>query len=372
MIRLAKLIDTHRRLRQRRYARRMRDMAPLVRIRRMLGLFIILLLLHILAMTLFEGMGVGQALWLTLTTATTVGYGDVSPATPLGRLSTILLLYLGGIFVLGKIASDYFDYRVLRHEKMVKGQWRWEMKDHIVIINAPAKDAETYLGRLVEELRGSRGVAHKEVQILTTRFPEGLPERLRLQNVTHFNGHPNDMDNLMAVDVDDASHVLILARDEHDPASDIYSFDIIHRLKEVGVRGVILAECVEDENRSRMRQAGAHLLLRPIRAYPEMIVRAVETPGSESITEEFFSSKGAFPLRFELAVRDMTWGEVVSRMALKGIGTAIAFQDNDNHMVCYPSPDVPVNAKAIYLMIQEGRQPTMDMARNALRSTSGP
>lgn len=366
MIRLAKLAETRRKFQQRRRARRLCDLAPLVRIQRMLWLFVLLLAVHVLAMFFFEGMEVEQALWLTFTTVTTVGYGDVSPVTVPGRLSTIMLLYLGGIFVLGKIASDYFDYRITRHERMVKGQWRWEMKDHIVIVNAPTKDAETYLGRLVEELRGSRAIADKAVQVLTTRFPQGLPERLRTQNVTHFHGHPNDTDNLLSVDVGAASHILVLARDETDPASDIYSFDILHRLKEIGVRGEILAECVEDENRARMDQAGARILVRPIRAYPEMIARAVETPGSEAITEEFFSSGGAFPIRFNLTIQGLNWGDVVSRMALGGIGTAIAFLDQDEQMICYPLPELPVNAKALYLMIQDHRQPTLEMVREAL------
>ena len=76
---------------------------------------------HVIAMVGFEGMAVHDAVWLTLTTVTTVGYGDLFAATPLGRASTVVLLYVGGIFVLAKAAGDYFEYRSDVHGRKIKG-----------------------------------------------------------------------------------------------------------------------------------------------------------------------------------------------------------------------------------------------------------
>ena len=53
--------------------------------------------LHVVAMNQLEGLALHDALWLTLTTATTVGYGDLSPSTLWGRLATVILIYGGGI-----------------------------------------------------------------------------------------------------------------------------------------------------------------------------------------------------------------------------------------------------------------------------------
>ncbi len=46
----------------------------------------------------------GDALWWAMTTLTTVGYGDFSPVTPIGRVIAVLLM-LGGISLIGIVTA---------------------------------------------------------------------------------------------------------------------------------------------------------------------------------------------------------------------------------------------------------------------------
>ena len=52
---------------------------------------------HVLAMMEFEDLSLRHAVWLTMTTLVTVGYGDFAAKTALGQTSTILLLKTGEI-----------------------------------------------------------------------------------------------------------------------------------------------------------------------------------------------------------------------------------------------------------------------------------
>ena len=82
--------------------------------KQLLKLFAILftiLSLHIVAMLYFEGLNFEDAIWLTMTSATTVGYGDISAQTFYGRIATITLLYIAGIAILAQVAAMYFEYR---------------------------------------------------------------------------------------------------------------------------------------------------------------------------------------------------------------------------------------------------------------------
>ena len=87
------------------------------RIRFALVGLLILIGLHVAAMMAFEGLSLGEAVWLTFTTITTTGYGDLSAKTPAGRAATIVLIYLSGIFLLTQAGGAFFEFRILRRER---------------------------------------------------------------------------------------------------------------------------------------------------------------------------------------------------------------------------------------------------------------
>ena len=62
-------------------------------IMRTAAIMLVLISIHAGLMVYLEGMTLWQGIWLTLTTLTTVGFGDLSPATPYGQAATIGLIY---------------------------------------------------------------------------------------------------------------------------------------------------------------------------------------------------------------------------------------------------------------------------------------
>ena len=73
-------------------------------------------------MVLFEGYSLIDSLWLSITTITTIGYGDISAQTISGRLSTIILLYGGGIILLWELLSEYLNYKIIKRDRIIKGE----------------------------------------------------------------------------------------------------------------------------------------------------------------------------------------------------------------------------------------------------------
>jgi len=63
-----------------------------------LGALLVLLLLGAFVVSLAEGIDIGTALYFALVTATTIGYGDVTPVTVIGRITSVLLGVIGLIY----------------------------------------------------------------------------------------------------------------------------------------------------------------------------------------------------------------------------------------------------------------------------------
>ncbi len=327
-----------------------------------------MVMLHIIAMMYFEGLSLSDSLWITLTTVTTVGYGDLSAQTGLGRSATVILLYFGGIFILAKIAGDYFDFRLARRQKMLNGQWRWNMKDHIVIINTPTHNAEQYFERLISQFRAVTDYSEIPIQLLTPAYPDGLHPSLQKLGVIHYSGNANNEDNLSAVNIIDASQVIILSPDETDIMSDSYTFDILHRLKEMEIKGNLLVECVDDKNRNRFLEAGANSVIRPIRAYPELIVRAIVAPGCEKVLENLFTHGGNHTRRYDVTIDNVLWSKIVCALINNEIGTALAYLDQNGDVITDPSPLSEIQASGLILLIREQHIPSNEEVIVAVRN----
>ena len=322
----------------------------------------VLFSLHIICMMHYEGLSLGDATWLTFTTATTVGYGDISATSTEGRLATILLLYLGGIFILAKVVGDYFDYRLEIRDKKHKGLWRWDMNNHIVILNTPAHAGERYLERLIKQFRLSGKYSHTSIYLLTRHFPQGLPHFItELGNVVHYHGNASNSDDLEKACVNKASEIIILAKDEDDECSDGRTFDILHRLNDLNINATVLVECVEDDNRNRLQNAGAERVIRPMRAYPEMIVRAFVTPGSELIIENMFNSDNDEYRRYDVIINHLVWSEVVTRLITHNMGIAVAYIDIKTQQLVYnPPADTMPNIQALITISKDNNQYSND------------
>ncbi|MGL4773574.1 MAG: potassium channel family protein [Clostridium sp.] len=64
-----------------------------------------------------EDMGFGDALWWSFVTATTVGYGDISPSSTIGRLIAVILMMVGIGFIsmlTGNIATFFMERKKQR------------------------------------------------------------------------------------------------------------------------------------------------------------------------------------------------------------------------------------------------------------------
>lgn len=240
------------------------------------------------------------------------------------------------------------------------------MKNHIVIINTPLHGGSQYFLRLCSQIRAVPGYESIPIQILTRQYPEGLPPEMRDAGLVHYHGSGNDPQALRAVNVIDAKYIIVLAPDESDPDSDSATFNIAHRLSELKLCHRVTLECVRDEDRHRYTDLGIRTVIRPVRTYPEIMVRAVVSPGSEKVLEDLFNYQQDHPHRYELPLDDLTWADIVSALIRHGIGTALAYIDSEDRVVCHPEANDEVEGKGLIVLVKSSTTPPVEELIDAL------
>ena len=334
------------------------DARILSKIKRTIFMIFSLMVLHVLAMMSLESLSPWQAIWLTLTTITTVGYGDLSAKTMLGQAATITLIFMSAITLVTFLIRDYVDYRIARNERIRSGLWDWNMKEHILIINAPKYNADQFFQRLVTQIREDEANKEIDILLLNTEFSGGLSAQLKDLGVRHILGNGNNDTDLERAEAKMAKHIFVLARDEYHADSDSISFDIVHRLAELRLAHLTLVECVVDANRPRMVDLDVKSILRPIRSYPEILVRAMDAPGSEVVIEDMFTRKDDHPERYSIWLEGENWADVVTAMLKAGIGTPMAFINKDGDITVHPRGDVRVYAQSLIVLVKSDQVPT--------------
>lgn len=320
---------------------------------KLFGVMCGLILIHTLAMMYFEGMGFGDGLWLSVTTLNTVGYGDFSSSSLGGRISTTIFLYIIGISLLSMLIAEYMEYRMTKRELKNKGQWSWNMNEHILIINTPNSDSNEYLTKLVAEIRRTPELSELPIQIVTRKYPNGLPDEIVAQNVVHCHGKSEDTEVLLKAGVESAKYIFVLARSSSDSISDSLTFDVLNRIYEIGSNATIAVEVVIEDNRERCKKIGATVTVRPIRAYPELLIRGITSPGTEEVLENLFSHQGSHMERIDCVFNERLWKSIVIDFLETKAGLPIAYIDQNGNIVINPHPTEPCKGKGIITMVYE-------------------
>ena len=76
-----------------------------------------------------------DALWFTMTTILTVGYGDLYPSTPAGRMFTVVFLYIIGIGLFASFIGKAIESLTLHKKREERGELMFKGQNHIVVVD---------------------------------------------------------------------------------------------------------------------------------------------------------------------------------------------------------------------------------------------
>jgi voltage-gated potassium channel len=212
-----------------------------------------------------------------LVTVTTVGYGDVVPASVAGRLAAAAIA-LGGIGAAAAAVGNLFTSIGSFVKRREKGFAGFDMKEHIVIFGN--RGAET--AALVQQLMADQQTSGAEIMLCsqsTERNP--FPDF-----IDYVRGELTSLDVLTRACVKDAAKIIIHA------ATDYESICIALAVKEINHKAAIVVRANDPGKEVDIERVDRDRVVCIKAVDVPMIVREIHNPGITQVLEKLLSSEG--------------------------------------------------------------------------------
>ncbi|MFB6298312.1 MAG: NAD-binding protein [Salinirussus sp.] len=211
-----------------------------------------------------------DALYFTIVTASTVGYGDATPLTPQARLFGISLVVLGTAsfaIALGSVLGPAIEARLSNALGTMTDTNYDLLEDHVIVLGYGDLTEP-----LVEELADAEFV-------VVTDDPDRATQ-LRSEDVDVLVGDPGSDEPLHDAGIERARAVIAATNDDADDAFAILA------ARELNPAVRIVAAATARENVDKLRRAGADVVLSPSVIGGRLLVRsALGESGVEGLAD---------------------------------------------------------------------------------------
>ena len=226
--------------------------------------------------------GFDDALWWSITTLSTVGYGDMYPLTAGGRVAALVTMVLG-VGVLGTLAGSLATAFIEARGRARKGLRAYAMRNHLLVLgwndHAPAV--------MDEFVRDPR---HADTPIVLVADLEALP--VEDSTVRFVRGSTARRSSLERACAADAAAVVVLASDPLAPESDLRTALTVGAVRRLNPSVPISAELVYPKNRELVEEAGCSAIVNASLLVSALLVRGIQDMGSLELVHDLLSNTG--------------------------------------------------------------------------------
>lgn len=281
-----------------------------------------------------------------ITTATTVGYGDLSPVTIMGRWVASLWIMPGAVVLfagfLGKLSSLFIT--IWRKRMQGRGDYS-DLDGHIVILGWHGQRT----ARMIQLIYGdTRRINRKVVLCTTTEMDNPFPEQVLFVRGENYN----DENMLHRAGLETADRIIV------DRSNDDQTLTSCLTLSAMDVQGHIVAwfdeTCQAQLLKKHCPEIECHTNISV-----ELLVRSAQDPGSFRLQGQLLSTLEG-PTQYCVQVpeefSEATFGQLLKHFKVKHEAIALGIADSitGNDLRLNPASHEPVKAgQLIYFMAAE-------------------
>ena len=299
-----------------------------------------------------EKIASGEIFWyFYATTATTVGYGDYSPVTALGRAITILWIMPGGIALFTTIIAKVVQQVSDKWRKRLRGLASYEnLTDHIVILGWHGSRTQ----RMVDHIRGGQGEHEREIVLCSAEPIENpMPDRVRFVYGTALNAP----DLLHRAAVATAKFVIVLGHDDNETLAAALGAAAVNA-------GSHIVAYFDQQSFADLLKAHCPHAECNVSLSIELMVRSAQDPGSSRVQRQLLSTLEG-PTQFSLQVPvdadPVTYGALFSELKSKHDATLFGVAEStlgDDLILNAPSEHRVDPGMILYFMAARRIEPT--------------
>ncbi len=176
-----------------------------------------------------------QALWWSIVTTTTVGYGDLYPSTNAGKVIAVILPMFMGIGLGAAFITHIASSLIERRDKKMHGEKPYTGSGHIVIAGLTAET-----GQLINEILNDDAGDERDIVLIADANRHPFSE---FETVFFIKGRPDGLDALKKAGISNASRVAI-----HTGSDEETLFALVNALKLKNETCEVTVRCISSQS----------------------------------------------------------------------------------------------------------------------------
>ncbi len=286
--------------------------------RNVLLIFFVSAAIQILILYAIDGKSFIDSVYGTVATLTTVGFGDISPASPLARILYIPTMVVG-VLMLPSVAVLLYEM----HQRKVMGLKDSKQKDHVVVLG----DSKEIIDSIVAEMNSSYEIC----------FVSDMYETNPFRDRAHFvRGSPLEKSILIKANITQARHAIIATEDD---STTILCTALV---RELNPSIKIIATIISEERFGTLRTIGADHIINTDSVTGRLLASAVYEPAVIDLISDVTSTLEGHDF-VEMDVPDAYKGKKVRDVILdikNNMGATLLAVNREGQNMINPSLDM--------------------------------
>jgi voltage-gated potassium channel len=232
----------------------------------------------------------GDAVWYSIISVTTIGYGDISASSFGARAGTVFFIVLMGLSAFSALLGLLIDSMMNLNYREMHGLSKTYSKNHIIIAHFPSVGR---VKKIITELREDSHYAKTDI-VLVNDDIETIP--FDIPGVFFVKGSPLQIETLEQAGLTKAKLAIVLCTDQNDTSSDGKVASVISLIEHVCPEIKTVAECLDERHSVLFRSTNCDSVVFSNTLIDNLLVQETQDAGVSTLVGELTDNGQGYTL----------------------------------------------------------------------------